>query len=247
MRGDLEREQVFDEDYLYFYEQLLTDEQSDREVDLLWSLLELEPGMQVLDLACGHGRIANRLARRGARVTGLDATPLFLERAREDAARGGVRVDYIEGDMRSPPWEERYDVVISWFTSFGYFDDDGNRAVLAGAERALRPGGRLLLDLNHLTGLLRQLRPTEVTERDDAFAIDRREYDVSTGRFETERTIVRGGSVRRFSFAVRAFTFVELREWLWGSGFEGVEGFGRDGAPLTLDHSRMVIVASKSG
>jgi 2-polyprenyl-3-methyl-5-hydroxy-6-metoxy-1,4-benzoquinol methylase len=48
--------------------------------------------MEVLDLACGHGRIANRLTQRG-----LDATPLFLEQARRDAAARGVEVDYVSG------------------------------------------------------------------------------------------------------------------------------------------------------
>jgi len=136
----MEREQAFDDDYLYFYAQLLTDERSEQEVDLIWRLLELEAGLEVLDLACGHGRIANRLAERGAQVTGLDATPGFLELAREDAAARGVEVDYVEADMRDPPWEGRFDRMLSWFTSFGYFDDEGNRAVLAAAFRTLKPG-----------------------------------------------------------------------------------------------------------
>ena len=50
---------VFDQDYLYFYEPLLT-EASDGQVEVIWRSLELDPGMEVLDLACGHGRIANR-------------------------------------------------------------------------------------------------------------------------------------------------------------------------------------------
>jgi 2-polyprenyl-3-methyl-5-hydroxy-6-metoxy-1,4-benzoquinol methylase len=93
----VEREEVFDADDLYFYETRLTDERSDQEAELVWDLLGLSAGKEVLDLACGHGRIANRLAERGARVTGLDATPLFLERARADAAARGVEVDYVEG------------------------------------------------------------------------------------------------------------------------------------------------------
>ena len=97
-------EELFGEDYLYFWEQVLPDELSDRQADLIWRLLELEPGMEVLDLACGHGRHANRLAERGARVTGLDSSPLFLERARADAAARGVAVEYVEGDMRTIPW-----------------------------------------------------------------------------------------------------------------------------------------------
>ena len=45
---------VFDEDYLYFYAELLSEARSDTEADLLWRLLDLESGMQVLDPACGH-------------------------------------------------------------------------------------------------------------------------------------------------------------------------------------------------
>jgi ubiquinone/menaquinone biosynthesis C-methylase UbiE len=98
-------EDVFDEDYLYFYEPRLT-EASEGDVETIWRLLELGPGMEVLDLACGHGRIANRLAERRTRVAGLDATPLFLDRARRDATALGVEVEYAEGDMRSLPWED---------------------------------------------------------------------------------------------------------------------------------------------
>ena len=73
--------EVFGDDYLYFYETFLTDEVSDRQTELLWRILGLSPGSEVLDLACGHGRIANRLAARGAGVTGLDADSSFLRRA----------------------------------------------------------------------------------------------------------------------------------------------------------------------
>jgi 2-polyprenyl-3-methyl-5-hydroxy-6-metoxy-1,4-benzoquinol methylase len=84
--------EAFGEDYLYFYDLFLTDEVSDVQADRLWRLLELESGDEVLDVPCGHGRIANGLAR-GASVTGLDANPLFLERARADAAARGVKVE----------------------------------------------------------------------------------------------------------------------------------------------------------
>ncbi len=96
---------VFDDDYLFFYEPLLADV-AESDVDAIWRLLELEPGVEILDLACGHGRVANRLAERGARVTGLDATALFLDRARSDAAARGLKVDYVEGDMRALPWPD---------------------------------------------------------------------------------------------------------------------------------------------
>ena len=94
----------------------------------------------MLDLACGLGRIANRLAARGARVTGLDASPLFLDRARQDAAALGVAVDYVAGDMRALPWAGRFDRLVCWFTSFGYFDDAPTGGCWPSVHHALRPG-----------------------------------------------------------------------------------------------------------
>jgi ubiquinone/menaquinone biosynthesis C-methylase UbiE len=165
--------EVFNEDYLYFYGPQL-EAVSDAQAETIWRLLDLEPGMEVLDLACGHGRIANRLAQRGARVTGLDATPLFLEYARRDAAERGVDVDYVCGDRRSLPWpEHRFERVISWFASFGYFDDIGNQTVLSEVYRVLCLGGRLLIENNNLAELLPRWLPAVVVERDGDFMIDR--------------------------------------------------------------------------
>src|SRR4249919_2377669 len=200
------REDAFDEVYLYFYEELLTAERTAGDVELVWKLLELEPGLALLDLACGHGRIANPLAERGVRVTGIDATTLFLELAREDAARQGLEVEYVEGDMRSIPWTDRFDRVLCWFTSFGYFSDAENRQVLAESQRALRPGGLLAIEMNNLLRLIQVYADEVVVERGDDKMIDRHRFDIQTSRSLDERTIIRGGKRRSFEFSVRMFT-----------------------------------------
>jgi SAM-dependent methyltransferase len=245
--SDFPREDAFDDDYLYFYEELLTPERTAAEVELIWKLLELEPELELLDLACGHGRIANPLAERGVRVTGLDATPRFLELARENAARRGVEVEYVEGDMRSIPWSGRFDRVLSWFTSFGYFSDDENRKVIAGAFRALRPGGLLAVELNNMLRLLQVYADEVVTERGDDRMIDRHQFDIQTSRSLDERTIIRGGKQRTFEFSVRMFTPAELRDWFLAAGFSEAVAYGDDGEPLTAEHEgrRMTVVGRK--
>jgi SAM-dependent methyltransferase len=235
---------TFDGDYLEFYAPLLTDERADDDVTTICSLLDLVPDTAVLDLACGHGRIANRLAQRGARVTGLDATAMFLDIARADAERSGLEIDYVLGDMRQLPWVERFDVVISWFTSYGYFDDDQNRLVLDQVRRCLRPGGRLMLELNHRDGLLPMWRTSDVVHGPNGMMIDEREFDPITGRGNTVRTVVRDGAVRRFRFFTRLFSFTELRSWLLDVGFTKVVAYARDGTPLTRTATRMVVVAT---
>ena len=245
MRPGVDRQAAFDDDYLYFYAELLTPERTAGEVDLVWKLLELEPGLELLDLACGHGRIANPLAERGVRVTGLDATPLFLELARVDAEERGVEVEYVEGDMRSIPWSARFDRVLCWFTSFGYFSDEENRAVLAGACGALKPGGVFAVELNHRDNLLGRYADETVSERGEDRMVDRHRLDLRTGRSCDRRTVVRGGRSRTFEFSVRMFSAAELRDWLLAAGFREAEPYGEDGEPLRLEHRRMTLVARK--
>ncbi|MGE5290524.1 MAG: class I SAM-dependent methyltransferase [Micromonosporaceae bacterium] len=237
-------EGVFDDDYLLFYAEPL-DARADDEAELIWRLLELEAGMEVLDLACGHGRIANALAARGCRVTGLDATPLFLDLARRDAAARGLEVTYVEGDMRSLPWTGQFDHVINWFTAFGYFDDAGNRRVLEEAARALKPGGRLMIETNNRDWVIRNFQPASVDEREGKLLIDRRRFDPLTGQMTTERMVVRDGHVRRAPYFVRMLTFTELRGWLLDAGFSHVDGYGEDGEPLAFESRRMITVACR--
>ena len=237
-------EGMFDEDYLYFYAGPL-DARGDAETGLIWRLLEVEPGMEILDLACGHGRIANALAARGCRVTGLDATPLFLDRARHGAAARGVTVTYGEGDMRDLPWTGRFDRVINWFSSFGYFDDAGNGRVLTEVTRALKPGGRFALEMNNRDWVIRQFQPASVDERDGNLLIDRRRFEPLTGRMVIEPTVVRDGRVRHIPYFVRTFTFTELRGWLLAAGFTNVQGYGVDGCLLSMDSRRMITIARR--
>jgi ubiquinone/menaquinone biosynthesis C-methylase UbiE len=199
----------------------------------------------VLDLACGHGDLANRLAARGCDVTGLDSSAVFLDRARADAAASGVSVNYVAGDMRHLPWADRFDRVACWSTAFGYFDDATNRAVLDGIARVLRPGGRLAMDLDNLTTFLPSYCPSRVVAAKDNgdMLVDRYHLDALTGRFEAQRTVIRNGQARRISFVKRLFGFPELRDWLLDAGFTAVTGYGEDARPLTADQKRMIVIA----
>src|SRR5439155_12308463 len=88
-----------------------------------------------------------------------------------------------------------FDTVVSWFTSFGYFDDHENRLVLAQISRVLKPGGRLILEHMNRDLLMRNLRSGKadsVVERNQDYMIDRTSYDPLSGRATTERIVVRG-------------------------------------------------------
>ena len=238
--SEFDFEGVFNEDYLYFYEEILTPERTEADVEKIVELFELEPGTEILDCPCGHGRIANALAERGYRVTGIDSSDFFLEHARAEAAERGVSVEYVRGDMRALPWRDRFDGLLNWFTSFGYFSDDQNKDVLRQFHDALKPRGRLVLETQNITRILFNPLPQQVHERDGNLMVDKWDLDVEHARFVTERIVVRHGQTRKTQFVIRWFSAPELRAWLHETGFEDVRTPG-----LTAE-TRLVVVADRS-
>ncbi|WP_287231099.1 class I SAM-dependent methyltransferase [Mesorhizobium sp.] len=241
-----EMESYFSEDYLHFSDLVNPPEVSDREMEAIWKLLSLGCGSPVLELGCGYGRIANRLAEKGARVTGLDISPSLLKKAATDAAERRVDVEYVHGDMRSLPWRERFDAVILWFTTFGYFDEADNERVLHEAAASLRKGGRLLIDQINRFHLLREQSPTyDIVQRDNDLRIDIINNDALTDRRNNERIVIRGGCVRRMHLSIRQYGFSECSRMLRSAGFDSVEAYGQEGEEFTSYGPRLVVVAYK--
>lgn len=243
--NEFDFDQVFGDDYLYFYASVLTDEVSDRQATVIAKLLDLQPGQRVLDCPCGRGRIANRLADRGAKVTGIDVTPHFLEVARQ--SKSGV--DYRLGDMRELDFEAGFDAVINVFTSFGYFDDAVNKDVLRRFRRALKPGGKLLIEhqnAHRMVGLITAAGGSSdhFQRQGDDFLVDRTTYDAARGCTTTERTSIRGGRVRSYRFFTRLFTPSELTGWLTDAGFVRVDVYDQEGNLFSPTARRMTVVAS---
>lgn len=124
------------------------------DADLIWRALDLKPGQELLDCPCGDGRVSLHLARRGARVTGVDINPRFIERARERFAAEGLEAEFTVADMRALPFAKRFDALNNWFNSFGYFDVETDFEVLRGFARALKPGGTLLVEAPNRTNVI---------------------------------------------------------------------------------------------
>jgi len=120
--------------------------------------VEVRPGSQVLDVACGTGHVALEAARRFCEVTGLDYVPALVDIARRRAAAEGLEVDFQVGDAEALPFaDDSFDFVLSAIGVM--FTADHDRA---GAElvRSCRPGGRIGLASWTPDGFVGQLLKT---------------------------------------------------------------------------------------
>ncbi|MGB2695267.1 MAG: class I SAM-dependent methyltransferase [Dehalococcoidia bacterium] len=248
---------LFEREYYdYFYiggpRGLMSEEVRDRltdaQVEFVVGALELPEGARVLDLCCGWGRHSVRLAQRGYRVTGLELSVHHLRLAKAAAKRARVDVEWLQADMREIP-RRRFDAVINMFTSWGYFDTEAeDQRVLDGVARALKPGGRFLIDtLNH-DYLMRVFRQTDWDRRrDGGFALQRRRYTPLTSRIENDwYYFAADGKRRHQSFSHRVYTARELAIMLEQAGLNVQRAWGNfDGSELTMESPRAILLAEK--
>ncbi len=92
---------------------------------------------------------------------------------------------------------------------------------------------------------MRSYQNAIVVERDGNLMVDRNHFDPLTERNRVVRTIVRDGAVRHVPFDVRMFTYPEIRSDLLDAGFSVVDAYGEDGQPLTAQHRRMIVIATR--
>jgi SAM-dependent methyltransferase len=214
-------------------------EDSDQQVDRIVRATALEPGMRVLDVPCGTGRIAKRLAARGLDVVGVDITDRFLDEARA----AGLTVE--PADMRALPFEDEFDVVVCMWGSFGYFDDDGNITQARAACRALRPGGRYLIDVPGAESIFVRFRERDWFTAGDTDVLEERSYAVGTGRMETDWIFVREGERTVQRSSIRIYTVRELSDLLAEAGFTSFSPLDDDLAPYAIGSRRLWMVATK--
>lgn len=236
---------VFDENYIYFSDSYLTAVRTDQECSLIEKLCSLQKGNSILDVGCGSGRISNELARRGYNVTGIDWNKTALNRARCAANEIKVDVQYIELDCLAMKWQDHFDCVISWYTSFGYFDDDSNRAILANISAATKKRGKFIMDHINRDLSLKNFQRNVVHQRDEEYMIDFVDFDPIKNSIIQNRKFLRNGETTKTKYNIRLFTYTEISDWMKIAGYEDICGYGREGETFSLESKRMIVVATK--
>jgi ubiquinone/menaquinone biosynthesis C-methylase UbiE len=240
-------EDYFGELYLRLLGSTLAPDETVREVAGLMTMLKLRPGARILDVGCGQGRHAIPLARAGYRMTGVDRSAYLLGQARDAATDTGVDVHLVRGDMRGLPVGRLFDGCLSLFTSFGYFQDDGeNEQVLREMARVLRPGGVLILDVSNRDYYLLRSWPYTWRRQGQAIILEETSFDAETSRFTTTFTWLEGPERESISHSVRQYTAAELKGMLRRAGLVPTATYGGfDAGRFDVDSKRLVVVAKK--
>lgn len=215
------------------------------EVGFLLRSLRLPPGARILDVACGYGRHAGELSRRGFRVVGVDVSRAMLAEARRRFRHGPL---FVRQDMRRIAFRGEFDAVVSLYTSFGYFTPAQNEAALRRMARALRPGGRMLID--HRDPAFDAALPRRLWYRAGPrrFILEDRRFDRKTKVTDCTQLVITAGQprARQRSFRLQEFSLPGWRRMLGRAGLRLVRAYsGYDRRPYRPGSTgRLIVVAA---
>jgi 2-polyprenyl-3-methyl-5-hydroxy-6-metoxy-1,4-benzoquinol methylase len=213
---------------------------------LIMNNTEIPEEGKVLDLACGSGRHSILFAKKGFDVTAMDLSENLLKVAKKNAIRDDVKVRFIEADLRHFWLNEKFDLVVNLFTSFGYFEkDEDNFSIFATASGMLKPGGYFVLDFmnrGYVENFLVKESKGQVAG----------EVIVQKRRIEGDRVIKDiiindNGNTKTFYESVKMYRLDELKQAISEKGLAIKETFGDFKGNKYLEESspRIIIIAQK--
>lgn len=211
---------------------------------------------KVLDLGCGPGLYASRLARLGHACVGIDYSPASIRYAREQAEQQKLTCQYDLRDIRTGEYGHGFGLAMLIFGEFNVFPREVGVSILQGMHTALMDGGILLLEPHTFTAIheIGEQKPSWYTSQRGLFSDT--PYLCLTEHFWHERlrtattrhyVVETTSEVTRYAQTMQAYTDNEYREVLAACGFEQIEIYpSLAGAGGPIQRGLCAITARKS-
>lgn len=242
-------ENFFGNKYLDTHLPLLTDNVNNADVNFMLDVLDIPEGAEILDVPCGFGRHSNLLSEKGYKVTGIDFKPEFIELAQKNSQEKNLNTNFIVGDMRKLDFDNKFDAVINFFTSFGYFDDNDNFETLKGMSKSLKIGGKIIIDMVNREWAINMTRENGLIwllYPDNKVFLANNKFDILKGRWISDQVIVEKGESFEQQQDVRLYSYTEYSFLLNIVGLKIIAAYGDiDKSQYNVKSRNMIIVAEK--
>lgn len=228
----------------------------DRHVE--WIDTEILKGKKsrILDIGCGPGFYLQRLAKMGHECAGIDYSPASIDYAKSEAAKDGLDINYIPGDMRTAVFGSEFDLVMNIFGEINVFTRSDAGIILKKVAGAIAEGGNVLFEVQKYESLEKrgQLPPSWHSAPSGLFS-DRPYICLQENFWDTDRhaTTLRffvmdsgDDKIDTFSVSYQAYTMDQYRELFSECGFEDLVDFpSLTGTPDDCGKDMMVLMAKK--
>lgn len=207
-----------------------------------WIVRQLTPAANVLDLGCGPGLYAQRLAQLGFHCTGIDFSPSAINYAREQAIACGLDIHYQQRDVRHYIPDRQFDFIMMTFGELNVFSATEAKNLLACCRQWLAPGGQLLLEVHTWDEVKRQGQTSPQWQRCPQglflprphLLLTEHAWDEGARTSSTRFWVIEEqGEVLRFGSQMTAWRDDEYRQLLNEAGFHRPEGVDAGSWPVS--------------
>jgi SAM-dependent methyltransferase len=219
---------------------------------LVVRMLDPEEHERILDLACATGQRTLALSRLGFDVVGADTNEELLSSAGGEAELQNLWPHFVEEDPRRLEFDREFDIVLSLGGgALEHFDyDEENLLAFAAAARALRPGGRLLMQLPNVLHVEAHLPERTWIEESETIELIEQHWHEPTRRLHgTRRSLLaceHPGESEAVPFQRRLYTVEELAEIFASVGLGLANVFDEAGQPcVPSDEQRELFVEAR--
>jgi D-alanine-D-alanine ligase len=237
----------FDQGSPYLFHPLLTPERTAEEVDFILAITGIKPGGKILDIGCGAGRHSIEFARLGYDVLGIDPSAAMIATAKEKGVDEELKPEFRQMRGEDLNFTSEFDVAICLFTTLGQVNDqDDNHQLLFNAARALRNGGRFIVELQLPAYVENHLKTEERLGGGDSYVDVERSYDKPQKIVTEVFTRISPNGQQAYMLRYRLFNLDEINALLEKVGFNEIDIYaGYEMTPLMDDDPAVVICARK--
>jgi len=226
-----------------------------RSVEWIASEFNVGRDTNIADFGCGPGLYAARLAKRGARVTGIDFSKRSIEYAEDFAAREHLDINYVNQDYLEFETEDRFDLILMIMCDICALSPTQRKRILSKYHRILKTGGSVLLDVYSLSAFeQREESATYAVNQFNGFWSPNRYYGfVNTFKYNDEKvvldkyTIIEPERTRQVYNWLQYFAPEDLEREFVDAGFY-LKGIYSDvaGSPYDRDSVEFAIIVNKA-
>ena len=228
-------------------------------LEKIFSEMNVHAGDRVLDLCCGYGRHALRLAEKGFNVTGLDISPVVIQHARELAKDMKIQdqVEFLVGDARKvfKLLEEKqgsFNAIINMWTSIGYYGEETDKRILKQLNQLSSSSGILVLELANRDCLVKHFQRFGITDIEDYELHEHRKLDLERSHINVlwkfyKKEGEQLNHITTIPLNHRIYSLHELINLMEITGWEYVNSYGTlDLKPVTQDTFRTIIIGKNN-
>lgn len=227
----------------------------DKQVEWVHNELLSGKATTVLDLCCGPGLYASRLARRGHECVGIDYSPASIDYAEAEARKENLAVTYLHRDVRAGGYGDGFGLALLIYGEFSTLRPADGRAVLEGIHRALTPGGIFLLEV-HPREMIKRIGTGPATWRTEEAGLfsdrpyvrlDENFWDEESATATTRYYIIDAATaeVTRHAQTFQGYTDEEFRALLRDAGFDDVTARPDFPGPTVEAMGELVVYAAR--